>query len=239
MGHVCSHQRPPSLHPTVPPESPTLTATALALQDPSERALGFRGRRWMGPQPQANQSSVGTAALWESKIPGADYRQGKGGLAEHPFTMPLHGVVRARNGSRSYEFWTTLGTATRSCLSEFPMGVSKPILPQLTPPLETQSSQQQGRLPNVPRDILGPRVMDSCSLAKPGLLTLSNPPGLGFPRGLGVGTAGEYSDLGGWWVGARSSARTGTRIPAPLALLWTRSQARQPSPLGEHRPHSV
>lgn len=69
------------------------------------------------------------------------------------------------------------------------MGLIKPILPQLTPPLETQSSQQQGRLPNVPRDILGPRGMDSCSLAKPGLLTLSNPPGLGSPRGLGVGTA--------------------------------------------------
>ena len=34
----------------------------------------------MGPHPQANQSPVGTAALWGSKIPGADFSREKEGL---------------------------------------------------------------------------------------------------------------------------------------------------------------
>ena len=82
--------------------------------------------------------------------------------------------------------------------------------------------------------------MDSCSLAEPGLLTLSIPAGLGSPRGLGVGTV--RGALGrGRVVGGRMQLcpRTGTRIPVPLALLWMPSQAPQPSPLGECGPHSV
>lgn len=106
----------------------------------------------MVPHLQANQSPEVTACSAESKIPGADYRQGRmgrGAWLKTPSPPPLHSVVRASKtgpgAMNSGSAGTALGTATHSRLLSFPLRGNQTHSSETNPPFQMQSFHQLGQ----------------------------------------------------------------------------------------------
>ena len=94
---------------------------------------------------QASQSPEGTACSAESKIPGADYRQGRmGGRAwlKTPSPPPLHYVVRASKTGPGTMKSGSAGTATHSCLLSFPSWGNQTHSSETNLPFQMQSFHQ-------------------------------------------------------------------------------------------------